>query len=100
MTFATAATNGSGGGGSGSCSRNGAKGKGAAGQNVENKELAARQQKGLAQATARKRRILGVGWFCEARNNGMTERQSLIVKTVTLYLSICSFRGGCPYEDQ
>ena len=56
MTFGAAATpNGSGGSGGG------AKGKGAAGQNVENKELAARQQKGLAQATARKRRILGVG---------------------------------------
>lgn len=54
MTFGTAATPGGGGG-------SGAKGKGAVGQNVENKELAARQQKGLAQATARKRRMLGVG---------------------------------------
>lgn len=57
MTFGAAVTPASGGNGSG------AKGKGAAGQNVESKELAARQQKGLAQATARKRRILGVGWL-------------------------------------
>lgn len=35
-------------------------GGGAAGPNVKSKELAARQQKGAAQANARKRRILGV----------------------------------------
>lgn len=51
-------------------SGNGAKGNGSgsngkvnavtAGPNGKNKELAARQQKGAAQTTARKRRILGV----------------------------------------
>lgn len=42
---------------------NGTKGNGThTGPNKKNTELAARQQKGAAQTSARKRRILGVRW--------------------------------------